>query len=302
MSGVRVLLLLTVWSLGIFLPGVPGDAAVHPWLLPPTGYTSPPALPDRARPHIANVRSGLHSLRAAIARDHSRTSAVGGRSRLAGGLAGRRVPPIRIAAASTAGTVLDVRYVDQVYAQRRLECFSGHVCVWNDCGPASAAMVLHYEGMETRDVLTNRQATLDLVCETKPGCKGTTNRDRMLATLQNHGLDAYLVDTPSLAEIQASIDLGHPVILSLTPWPDHVIVAVGYKPGDLVVIHDPYGGAFWWRHMRNINEPVTGHPKRNGEGIEYKYADLKPLIVYGLFTAGPATKAGPAGIVPPLSE
>jgi hypothetical protein len=135
----------------------------------------------------------------------------------------------------SAGRALNVRYVDQIYAQRRPECWANGAYYWNDCGPAAAAMVLHYEGRETRDVLSNRRATLDLVCEAKPGCWGTTNRDRIVATLTAHGLEALV----------ASIDGGHPVILSLTPRPDHVRVVIGYEPGGNVVVQDPYGGAFW---------------------------------------------------------
>jgi hypothetical protein len=159
-------------------------------------------------------------------------------------------------------------------------------------------MVLHYKGVEPRDVLLDRQATLDLVCGTKPNCKGTTNRGQMLATLQSRGADAYFVEAPSLAAIQESIDRGHPVILSLTPRPDHVLVAVGYRPGSAVVVHDPYGGAFWWRHWDPINEPLSTQPKRSGEAVAYDYGDLERLVVYGLFTRGPvstATRAIPIG-------
>ncbi|MCA9981202.1 MAG: DUF1906 domain-containing protein, partial [Anaerolineales bacterium] len=52
---------------------------------------------------------------------------------------------------------LNVRYVDQVYAQENSA--GGY---WILCGPSSAAMLLHYEGKESRDVFTNRQATRDL--------------------------------------------------------------------------------------------------------------------------------------------
>jgi hypothetical protein len=194
-----------------------------------------------------------------------------------------RVSSLQIVDTAPQGWVLDVTYVDQIYVQRRPECSSGRGCYWNDCGPAVVAMVLYYEGKETRNVLTNRQATLDLVCETKSDCRGTTNRTRMLATLRNHGLDAYLVEPPTFDEIKRSIDAGHPVILSFEPRPDHIMLAVGYKPGGIVVVNDPYGGAFWWKHGARTNEPFVGTPQRQGERVEYQYSDLKPLMIYSLF-------------------
>jgi len=281
MFAVRSILLLALWSAGAFLPIAGLGNPARAWQLAATVQpaavrgSSPSyhSLPDRALPGSPLI-------------DRFR----------------RRLAEQGSAVERLSGTVLDVRYVDQVYAQGRLECSSGRACVWNDCGPASAAMVLHYEGLEPRDVLYNRQATLGLACEAKPNCRGTTNRNRMLATLQNHGLDAYVVDAPSLAAIRQSIDRGHPVILSLTPWPDHVMVAVGYRPGDIVVVHDPYGGAFWWRHMDRVNEPRSNQPKRNGEGVEYAYSDLKPLVIYGLFTTGPASKASPPVSGPQMAQ
>jgi hypothetical protein len=276
-------LVLAGYTLGLLRPGVSvfdwpaperqaaGPARVQGFSLAWTGLTSVANDVSPARPWISQAVSG--SLLTA--------------GTLAGGVAVEERPPRSVVAPSAPqGRVLDVRYVDQVYAQRRPECSSSRACFWNDCGPAAGAMVLHYEGLESRDVLTNRQATLDLVCETKPGCRGTTDRDRMLATLARHGLDVYLIEVPSLELIADSIDRGHPVILSLNPHPDHMLVAVGYKPGGILVVHDPYGGAFWWDHPQRSNLPFTGSPKRNGEGVAYNYTDLQPVLIYGLFVAG----------------
>jgi hypothetical protein len=92
-------------------------------------------------------------------------------------------------------TILNVRYVDQVYVQRFTE--NGY---WNHCGPASVAMLLNYEGKEPRDVLYNRQATLDLVPLLKQNGIGATYWGMLQNTLRAKGLQIVANPNTSAAE------------------------------------------------------------------------------------------------------
>jgi len=182
------------------------------------------------------------------------------------------------------GTTLDVRYVDQVYVQQTCEWINGK-CYWNHCGPSSVAMLLHYEGKETRDVLYDRQATLDLVCAVKPGCRGGSNYSMILNTLHNKSLPSYVDWTPTFAEMQQSVDRGHPVLLSLRV-PSHLTIVVGHGDNQTIVMNDPYGSNSWWNcpWPNCRNQPYIGTPQLKGDGIEYNYGDLNTL--YAIFVAG----------------
>jgi hypothetical protein len=184
------------------------------------------------------------------------------------------------------GKTLDVRYVDQVYVQQVPECFSNGLCYWNHCGPSSVAMALHYEGKESRDVLYNRQATLDLVCAVKrePGCRGGSKVGKMVNTLHNRGLQAHTDWSPTFAEIKQNIRNGHPVLLFV--WGGrHVAVATGYEDNGALLINDPYGGVSWWTTGTTKNIPPGSSPKLNGYNITY--SSISGLsLTGGIFITG----------------
>lgn len=197
---------------------------------------------------------------------------------------------------NSSGTTLNVRYVDQVYVQQSPECFLENGkwnCYWNDCGPASVAMALHYEGKETRDVLNDRQATLDLICDVKVrgDCRGASSSGKMLNTLTNKkGLQAYIDWSPTFSEIKQNIDNGHSPILSV--WNNqHIIVGIGYKDTGAIVVNDPFGGYRWWSTGSPRNEPASTSPKLNGKSIEYSSInnlDMNSGYAYAIFITGPA--------------
>lgn len=187
-----------------------------------------------------------------------------------------------------AGRTLDVRYVDQVYVQQTPE--GGY---WNDCGPSSTAMVLHYEGKETRDVLYNRQATLDLVCRVKANCRGGANLGLIMNAMKQRGLAITSTTNPSLATIRQSIDRGHPMLMSISGR-DHIAVAVGYGDGNTVVINDPFGGKNWWNVLDQRNDRSNGRwisrpstPQLKGQNVSYTYGS-ELSANYGVIVNGPA--------------
>ncbi|MFP4436261.1 MAG: C39 family peptidase, partial [Chloroflexaceae bacterium] len=188
---------------------------------------------------------------------------------------------------------LDVRYVDQVYVQQYPE--NGY---WNHCGPASAAMVLHYEKKELRDVLYNRQATLSLVCETKPTCYGASSPAKILNLFKQHGLNATIDWSTSFNEIKNSIDRGHPVLISIG-GANHIAAAVGYRDDGTILINDPFGGKHWWSNPKNvnlrndyINGTWTTYPsKPQLKGVEVPYIFGSEITAfYTIPISGPASK------------
>lgn len=191
------------------------------------------------------------------------------------------------------GIDLNVRYVDQVYVQQTCEWHNG-ACYWNHCGPSSVAMVLHYEGKESRDVLYNRQATLDLVCDVKPGCTGGSSVGMMVNTLRNRGIQAHTDWSPTFSEIRQNIQNGHPAILFVRNG-SHAVVAVGYKDSGAVLVNDPYGGVSWWiTGVKNI--PPGSTPKLNGDGVEY--TSIGGLLLSGaIFITGPSPAGEPTAVV-----
>jgi hypothetical protein len=188
----------------------------------------------------------------------------------------------------TTVSTLNVRYVDQVYVQQVPE--NGY---WNHCGPASAAMVLYYERKESRDVLFDRQATLDLVCRVKPGCRGGADVGMTLNTFRQKGLSATMKSSPSIDDIRASINAGHPVLMGISQA-YHVVVATGYQDGGKILINDPFGGKNWWSNTEQRNDRKDGRwisrpssPARKGEQVAYVYGSELGAR-YGIFITGPA--------------
>lgn len=180
--------------------------------------------------------------------------------------------------------VLDVRYVDQVYVQQHVE--NGY---WNHCGPASAAMILHYEGIETRDVLYDRQATLDLVQRVKPSGVGASDGRLIRQVFAEEGLDAWMDWTPTFAEIRDSILRGQPVLMSIADA-DHILVVTGVKGDGTIVVNDPFGGRFWWRDGTQRNDEPWGAfdtPRTKGYGVEYAFTELRPSYMIVLGGEGP---------------
>ena len=172
------------------------------------------------------------------------------------------------------GKNLNVRYVDQVYVQQEPGVS------WNLCGPSSMAMLLHYEGKEKRDVLYDRQPTLDLWCKvtTKPTeCKikgkGSTDINKMRNVLTERGIRNTIDWSPTFTEISKSIDSGHPVILGVEYGRGHILVVTGYKKNpDTVIVNDPYGGYSWWTDPeRKGTNKYTGTPQLKGQQVQYRY-------------------------------
>ncbi|WP_447556122.1 PA2778 family cysteine peptidase [Vreelandella sp. EE22] len=101
------------------------------------------------------------------------------------------------------------------------------------CGPASLAMVLSYQGQDT---------TLDeLISQVYlPGREGSLQPE-MLATARRHDLIAYPI-RPTMDTLLAHLDAGEPVVvmqnLSLPIYPLwHYAVAIGYDlPGEQLVL------------------------------------------------------------------
>jgi len=195
---------------------------------------------------------------------------------------------------ASVGKTLDVRYVDQVYVQQVPE--NGY---WNHCGPSSVAMVLYYEGKEQRDVLFNRQATLDLICGVKPKCSGGASQGMIVNTFKQRGLQVkQIIWNPSLNNLKQSIDSGHPVLMSIQQA-DHIVVAVGYDINtNTILINDPFGGKNWWipisTSQRNdvingkyISKPAT--PQLKGKNVSYSYGAGKELSGgYAIILNGPS--------------
>lgn len=166
-------------------------------------------------------------------------------------------------------------------------------------------MVLHYEGREARDVLYNPQATLDLVCLTKLNCRGATSAGRMSNALTRHGVGNRIDYSPTFAEIRASIDAGHPVILSIGQA-SHIVVVAGYRLPDVLMIKDPYGGFEWWKAkypQRRNAPPLSPQQPRllgnggsvDGQGIAYSYGQ-NLTGTYAIFITGPAPVRQPAAV------
>lgn len=200
------------------------------------------------------------------------------------------------------GKTLNVRYVDQVYAQQTAAAGG----IWLLCGPSSAAMLLHYKGLEQRDVFTNRQATQDLcgmmnASGTGTCSSGLTWHQPMINILQGRGLNVFARYTkPTFTEIRQSIDRNNPIIMGLNIG--HLVLVVGYdNTNQQIIIHDPFGRKSWWNESHNwwrgaTNMPHTGSPKTVGRNIAYTYSEFSPLIsssffVQGSLSAIPATTA-----------
>jgi hypothetical protein len=172
---------------------------------------------------------------------------------------------------TTSGTVLDVRYVDQVYVQQQQEN-----SYWNHCGPASLAMLLHHQNIETRDVLYDRQATLDLVCSVKEACKGASDKGKIRAVMISKGLtNSFIEFNPTIKQIKQSIDNGYPIIFSPTEA-NHILVISGYDTNDRVIVNDSYGEYSWWNYgyyanPNHRNTPASNVPKLLGKNVTYTY-------------------------------
>ncbi|WP_051530332.1 PA2778 family cysteine peptidase [Halomonas halodenitrificans] len=100
------------------------------------------------------------------------------------------------------------------------------------CGPASLAMALQYQGVDTDvDTLIPQVFT--------PGREGSVQPE-MLATVRRHGRIPFVIDG-RFEDLLTELDAGHPVVvmqnLSLPAWPVwHYAVAIGYDLRDEAVI------------------------------------------------------------------
>lgn len=179
---------------------------------------------------------------------------------------------------------LNVRYADQVYVQQKPE--NGY---WNHCGPASTAMILFYEKKEQRDVLYDRQATLDLVCQVKPNCSGGSYAYMIVNALQRKGLTATFKWSPTFNDLKQSIQNGHAVIMSLQGV-SHLVAVTGFRDDGTIIINDPFGGFQWWNKKGKRNTPAGSTPKLNGLGIAYRYGS-ELTGRYAIYISGPAPAA-----------
>ncbi|MCA9960026.1 MAG: C39 family peptidase, partial [Anaerolineales bacterium] len=197
---------------------------------------------------------------------------------------------------TSTGVVLNVRYVDQVYVQQTSA--NGY---WILCGPSSASMLLHYKGLEARDVFTDRQATRDLCGMMNQYGTGTCYSGRtwhgpMINILRNRGLNIFAkYSTPTFEEIKQSIDRNSPIIMGLNIG--HIVLVVGYdNTNQQVIIHDPFGRKVWWGEPQNwwqgaTNMPPSGLPKTVGANVVYTYQELRPLISSTFFVQGALSPA-----------
>lgn len=203
-------------------------------------------------------------------------------------------------------TILNVRYVDQVFAQRfTLNNY------WVYCGPSTLAMLLHFYGTERRDVFTDRAPTVELAREMGVGIYGTP-AGAIPAALRRRGLSSE--GLPISAEaIRASLVAGHPVLLS-TKNPNHISLIIGVRENGNFVVHDPMGGRFWsrspWVRDGNRNDapwtPPFDTPRTKGATlpdqevyVEYSYADLASMGIKYLMRvtgAAPALQARTAEV------
>lgn len=182
-------------------------------------------------------------------------------------------------------TILNVRYVDQVFAQRTPR--NGW---WVFCGPSSLAMVLNYYGVEKRDVFTDRAPTAELATEMRVDGRGTP-AGAIPAALKKRGL-AFIATKGALSAeaIRASITAGHPVMISLISY-NHILLITGYRANGNFVVHDPFGGRFWpttWSASAKRNDvpwkPPFDTPRTQGATlpsantfIEYSYGELAQM-------------------------
>lgn len=191
-------------------------------------------------------------------------------------------------------TILNVRYVDQVFAQRYP--LNGW---WVYCGPATLAMLLHYYGVERRDVFSDRAPTAELARELGVGGAGTPG-GTIPAALSRRGLHS-VQETLSAEQIRASLAAGHPVLIS-TSRPNHISLIIGVRANGTFVVHDPMGGRFWssWSPTANRNDvpwrmpfdtPRTRGATLPDQGVyvEYSYDEFVDMgIKYMLRVTGPA--------------
>jgi hypothetical protein len=192
------------------------------------------------------------------------------------------------------GKTLNVPYVDQVYVQRDGIPVGGGYYLWNDCGPASVAMILSYEGKETRDVFNDRQPTLELRSQVKRPGEGAANWGLMENTFRSKGLQVERRWAPSFAAIKQSIQNGHPILMGIGQA-NHLLVVVGVDGTDTVIVNDPYGGKDWWKNGQQTNFYRAGQgyitpstsPQQKGKGIAYRYG-TELTAQNTLFINGPA--------------
>ena len=95
----------------------------------------------------------------------------------------------------------------------------------------------------------------------------------LLRAIRTYGLSYEETRGMTEAALRASLDAGHPVLLTLQAWGEgHWVVAIGYDDRG-VHVEDPWledgRGFFGWRALANRWHDIEGHPPR-------------PLVRYGL--------------------
>lgn len=175
---------------------------------------------------------------------------------------------------------LNLPYVDQVFVQG--EPYSRY---WVMCGAASTTMVLSYYHAETRDVLNQRQPTLDVWPRVKVPNANLAYSGNIINLLREKQLRVSDRDnSPTFEEIRANLSELNPVIISMKPpYPDHILVVTGIRPDGSIVVNDSMGGANWWtgdwrnsarndiRDERFVQNPST--PLTKGNEVAYRLSD-----------------------------
>jgi|HigsolmetaAR202D_1030399.scaffolds.fasta_scaffold00233_13 hypothetical protein len=198
-----------------------------------------------------------------------------------------------------ASRILDVPYVDQVYVQQNGIPVGGGYYLWNDCGPASVAMLLSYEKIEKRDVFNDRKPTIEL--RVVKQADGRANWQYIVNTLHAKGLQVTLKNTISFDEIKRSIDNNHPIVMGVEGR-DHLVTVIGYEGTDTVVINDPFGGKAWWSDGKQTNAFINGRyvsfsntPQTKGKQVKYRFgSEIRSryaVIVTGTAAIAPSTTA-----------
>lgn len=136
----------------------------------------------------------------------------------------------------------DVWGTDLLVPQQSQMLYEPHGKVW--CSPTCTSMVIAYWGSDV-SVLDAAEGTFDLVY------RGTGNWPFNTAWAARFGLEAYITRLTALAQVEAWIGAGVPVILSVgfeegeldgapVAWTDgHLLVVRGFDQRGDVIVNDP---------------------------------------------------------------
>ena len=134
------------------------------------------------------------------------------------------------------------------------------------CNVTCYAMALGYLGVK-RQKLAYRQFEDELFKYMENHGLDRHVHDDLAATGRAYGVDATFSTRRTLAEIDAEIRAGNPVIVSTTLTKSgHIILLRGITEKGDYIVNDPYGNA------------ISGYKDRNGEGVIYERAFMDVKI------------------------